>query len=73
MTLAEKIRNVDTIAEHDPAQVRKLLDAIRSGAVKFQGRPVLFTYADTAELFARQGIDSGRFEELCRLADYVAW
>jgi hypothetical protein len=70
MTLKERIQETDRTA--DPHEVRKLLDHIRRGGVKFQGRPVIFTYADTVELFGRQGVSADRFEELCRLADY-AW
>jgi len=71
VTLRERIQEIDRQA--DPDKIRRFLDSLKAGAVKFGGRPVIFTYVDTVELFARQGIDASRFEELCHMADYSQW
>ena len=72
-TLGEWIREANKNAEREPEVVAEILDHLRCGRVKWGGQSVKFTYDEARVLFARQGIDSGRFEDLCRLADCAAW
>lgn len=70
-SLKQRIVVANNEADRDPALIARLIPAVLAGGIKFQGTPILYTYAEAAALFQRcdPRIDAARFEELCLIAD----
>jgi hypothetical protein len=70
-SLKQRIVDANNAADRDPELIARLIPAVLGGGIKFQGVPVLYTYAEAAAMFQRcdPRIDAARFEELCQIVD----